>query len=450
MDEILNVFRDIDNAYEFVGRLVIDQSIEMTANNYRFAYDNAYLRSRDACEISYSLPLTDRVFSERETAAFFSNLIPEGPRGEAIAHARHYHPSDYVRILRELKDETIGAVMLGTSARELEASASYEPLAFEKLVEFAHKPQQVALSMNLDARLSIAGAQEKIGLLHIGDDLKEGWFIPRGSAPSNVIVKACTGSFSAQTINEHWCMQTLRTVFGEDAAKTELLDIPDADPLLVVRRFDRHDGIGRIINGLQAPQRLHQEDMCQALGMLPWAKYEPTEGRYVERCAAVVDDVCNKPFEDKLLLMQSLIADYALGNADNHLKNRSILWDASWSERAIAPIYDVTCTVAYKSLSRTMGMSVASSREWKDATFADFVSTAGKIGIPRAFAETHLAEIAEEIDGVKDVVSFELKKAGYSTLSEIATKLSHLKTASKEERPASARKGAPHRSDDER
>ena len=450
MDEVLNVFRDIDNTYEPVGQLVIDPSIELTANNYRFVYDSAYLKSRDACEISHSLPLTDRMFSERETAAFFSNLIPEGPRGEAIAHARHYHPSDYVRILRELKDETIGAVMLGTSARDLEASASYEPLPFEKLVEFAHKPQQVALSMNLDARLSIAGAQEKIGLLHIGDDLKEGWFIPRGSAPSNVIVKACTGSFPAQTINEHWCMRTLRTVFDNDAAETALLDIPDADPLLIVKRFDRHDGKGRVIDGLQAPQRLHQEDMCQARGMLPWAKYEPTDGRYVERCAAIIDDVCTKPFEDKLLLLQSLIADYVLGNADNHLKNRSILWNASWSARSLAPIFDVTCTVAYKSLSRTMGMSVASSREWKDATFADFVNTAEKIGIPRVFAETHLAEIAEEIDGAKDAASYELEKSGYNTLSEITSRLSRLKATSKEERPASARKGAPHRSDDER
>ena len=95
-------------------------------------------------------------------------------------------------------------------------------------------------------------------------------------------------------------------------------------------------------------------------------------------------------------------------------------------------------------------MSVASSREWKDATFADFVNTAEKIGIPRVFAETHLAEIAEEIDGAKDAASYELEKSGYNTLSEITSRLSRLKATSKEERPASARKGAPHRSDDER
>ncbi len=423
MEESINVFRDIDNGYELVGKLVVDPTIEMTANQFRFVYDAAYLRSRDAGEISNSLPLQDEMFSERQTAAFFWNLVPEGARVEAIAHARHLHPSDFVRILLSLKDEGAGAVMLGTSTKELNGNASYEPLPFDRLVEFAHRPASTAMRLNLEARLSLAGAQEKIGLFHVGDDLEQGWFIPRGSAPSNVIVKACSGEYPAQTVNEHWCMATLGVVFGEDAARTQLLRMPDAEPLLVVERFDRVEGEGRQIKGMRAPKRLHQEDMCQAMGKLPWSKYEPTDGRYIERCAAVVERLSKDRFSDKLLLLQSVVADYALGNADNHLKNRSIIWSDDWSSRSLAPLYDVTCTVAYDELTRVMGMSVSERRSWEDATEEDVVSMAMRLGYDRDFAKEHIAVIMEEVDSAKDHVAFELAKQGFAQAESFAVRL---------------------------
>ena len=56
--------------------------------------------------------------------------------------------------------------------------------------------------MGMASRLSFAGAQSKVGLYHVGDDPLEGWYVPRGAAPTTHIVKAPTRVFPNQTVNE--------------------------------------------------------------------------------------------------------------------------------------------------------------------------------------------------------------------------------------------------------
>lgn len=92
--------------------------------------------------------------------------------------------------------------------------------------------------MGMRTRLSLAGAESKLGLYHAGSDLQSGWFLPLGTAPSTHIVKASDGAFKNQTINEALCMLAAKHC-GFDVADCQLLPAGGAEPLLIVTRFDR-------------------------------------------------------------------------------------------------------------------------------------------------------------------------------------------------------------------
>ncbi|MFR7670440.1 MAG: HipA domain-containing protein [Collinsella sp.] len=51
--------------------------------------------------------------------------------------------------------------------------------------------------------------------------------------------------------------------------------------------------------------------------------------------------------EDRFLVGYNQLFDYAVGNCDNHLKNWSLVWDESWKQVRLAPLYDVLCTTVY-------------------------------------------------------------------------------------------------------
>ena len=54
-----------------------------------------------------------------------------------------------------------------------------------------------------------------------------------------------------------------------------------AHPLLVVERFDRKATESRTAEGLRVIERVHQEDVCQALGYRSDEKYESLSSAYV-------------------------------------------------------------------------------------------------------------------------------------------------------------------------
>ena len=62
------------------------------------------------------------------------------------------------------------------------------------------------------------------------------------------------------------------------------------------------------------------------------------------------------------IVEQLVIAD------NNHLKNWSLVWDESWKQVRLAPLYDVLCTTVYPSLVREMGVSFGGSRKIDDVT----------------------------------------------------------------------------------
>jgi len=111
-------------------------------------------------------------------------------------------------------------------------------------------------------RLSLAGAQEKLPLTYVDGK----YYLPKNGAPSTHIVKPTgNGNLSSLAANEYICTK-LAEYCGLPTSKTELKRIGDAE-FLLINRYDRICDENRF-------SKIHQEDMCQALGILSDRKYQ--------------------------------------------------------------------------------------------------------------------------------------------------------------------------------
>ena len=138
-----------------------------------------------------------------------------------------------------------------------------------------------------DLRLSLAGAQEKISLAYYD----ESWHIPKNGAPSTHILKPTReGELNSIAYNEFFCMN-LADLMGLPVPKTSILDLCESQ-IFVCERYDRKfDAENKII------LRIHQEDFCQALGIMNDIKYQADGGPSYKNC---LDLITNK-FSDKIV-----------------------------------------------------------------------------------------------------------------------------------------------------
>ena len=382
-DTELVVYREYFGRFEEVGR------VAPAREGIGFAYSESYLQSRTARSISQALPLQPGAFSARETESFFNGILPEGSMRRSLSRAFHADVDDVGAFMARLNDESAGALVFGEGEESLSEGWGYAPLGEDDLARFAEHPAEFAPRAASRSRLSLAGAQMKVGLFF---DASGSWFYPQGAAPSSHIVKACDGSFPDQTINEAICMRTAAAL-GFDVASCRLIPVAGRDPLLAVERFDRIDVGDAFLH------RLHQEDFLQALPDY-FDKYEPTDGNYANHCAWVVNEGSCNPFGERRLLFSRLLLDWALGNADNHLKNHSMLWSEDWSSREMSPLYDLTCTTIYPELDREMGVSFGRSRRIDDVRMEDVMATARSCGVSAQFARDELEELLEVFPSV--------------------------------------------------
>lgn len=108
---------------------------------------------------------------------------------------------------------------------------------------------------------------------------------------------------------------------------------------------ERHDRIHkRGPDGVPVLERLHQEDFCQALGLVPEHKYQREGGPSLKRCSGLLREVSGAPVIDLTRLLEAVICNYLVGNNDTHGKNFSLLYRSVGTadpEIRLAPLYDV-------------------------------------------------------------------------------------------------------------
>ena len=310
----------------------------------------------------------------------------------------------------------------------------YEEIGDEQLGRLAYAPAEVAFGLALESRISLAGAQAKVGLYHTGDDPCGGWYLPHGAAPSTHILKAGSKAFPGETVCEAMCVRAA-SLMDLSAEECFLIRVEDAEPIIAVKRFDRITfDAGRSVDGLPVPYRLHQEDICQAKGISRGLKYEPTGVNYLGLIVDTVRRASTNQMEDRFLIGYNQLFDYAVGNCDNHLKNWSLVWDESWKQVRLAPLYDVLCTTLYPSLVREMGVSFGGSRKIDDVTRGSVISHMIEAGLPGGIVIGMINDTCNEVpDALRDA-AHSLKEEGFpeaeamfeKIIPEVQTRLSRI------------------------
>lgn len=310
-------------------------------------YDSAWTQSEQGRALSLSLPFTPGNAPHRgnKVRAYFENLLPDSKDiRERIAHRYQTGSTDAFHLLAEIGRDCVGALEILPDGQ---VSAGLCPLQTEPLSEGqvaevlrgTTTPNTLGLAAS-DAgfRISIAGAQEKTALLH-----RDGrWYLPRGSTPTTHILKLPLGLIGGMKIdmrdsveNEWLCSLILRE-FGLPVAACEPMRFGDIKAL-VVERFDRAwwdspAGDHRLV-------RLPQEDLCQATGTPPDAKYEADGGPGMERILGVLEGSMTREY-DRRTFFQAQVLFWMLCATDGHAKNFSLFLRPG-GRYHLTPLYDV-------------------------------------------------------------------------------------------------------------
>lgn len=244
---------------ELVGHLIQDDHGQMV-----FDYTESWLENPKAVPLSHSLPLRAKRFKRNECRGFFAGILPEEGKREVIARNLGISARNDFAMLEQIGGECAGAVTFMPGGEPLPAPEyQYRGINDQELARILRElPRRPLMAGAEGVRLSLAGAQDKI-VVHVADGKIS---LPLRGAPSTHILKPAIERFEGLVFNEAYCMQ-LAAASGLPTARVSLHQAEDIDYLLV-ERYDRtHNETGIV-------HRLHQEDFCQALGIVAESKYQ--------------------------------------------------------------------------------------------------------------------------------------------------------------------------------
>jgi serine/threonine-protein kinase HipA len=365
---------------QFVGELAQDGA------RLSFRYDPGYLSSEKALPLSRLLPLREEPFDDAATRAFYANLLPEGDIRRQVARQLGVSAENVFSMLERIGGDCAGAISVVGPGAFSGVSTGYRRISREELSrELAALPAHPLLAGEERVRLSLAGAQNKLPIfLESGE-----FFIPEGSAASSHILKIPIERLENTVVNEAFCMNLAGRV-GLPVPHAEVVEIL-GQQVYLVERYDRVRGASG------AMERLHQEDFCQALGVLPEMKYEQEGGPGFKACFDLVGEWSAEPILDSLNLLRWALFNFLIGNADSHAKNLSFLYQAG-SVR-LAPFYDLLSTAVYERLNNNFAMRLGGRKDPRYLMSGDFSKFAIEAGVSLRIVKVQLLELCDRLEG---------------------------------------------------
>jgi serine/threonine-protein kinase HipA len=338
--------------------------------------------------LSCSLP-TPGPTEPAKTRAFLEGLLPEGRALRTMASKQDVlllndAPAtleDLTSLLGGYGWECAGAIMAIPHGTSPPTDSRYQPLDDQAVAEriMALPWHPLGNDPELDIRMSLGGAQPKLLLSRFDGR----WHDPIAGAPSTHILKpTVTWPFSAQ--NESLVMNLARSLkltpvssWVEHVAETACL---------VTERYDRVIVDGKIV-------RLHQEDMCQALGIRPIDKYNV--GNLNQRMVRLLREFTEAPSDQIMELFRQIAFRALVGDEDGHGKNVSLMLDTGSVE--LAPLYDSLCTLAYPELNGKMVAPIGEQHYLAKVDRDALLDEATRMGLIGAEAGEALDELVSQL-----------------------------------------------------
>ncbi|MCL6424362.1 HipA domain-containing protein [Brachybacterium sp. JHP9] len=371
--------------------------------------------SPDAPRISASLPNDGMRPSPETVRHFFEGLLPDRAEvrsgwADVLSEGlgAPVDPADPFALLRYLGSDVAGALQILPSG---ETPGRVDPLVRVDDREIASRlrSRSVSSASTAGARASdrsnvgwfaLAGGQSKLALTSF--DGGSSWYESTDCAPSTHILKPSAAGHPGQALIEHLSLEGAARL-GLDVARSEYR-IFYGTPALISERHDRAVADDEIM-------RLHQEDLCQALGAAPARKYESDGGpRAHEFARLILDDAGH---HDAMQFVRSLAYSAVIGSADGHAKNYALRHGEDGSV-TLAPLYDVCSFHPWASSRRPTGtelpglhlaFAVGSTSRIESITAGDWELLARRSGLEEGEVVAAAAEvIAAAPDAIADAV----------------------------------------------
>jgi len=321
-----------------VGRVHND-----TRGRLTFIYDDQWRNDIEAYPLSLSMPIAAKEHGRAAVEAFLWGLLPDNEQVLARWAAKFQVSARNVfALISHVGEDCAGAVQFVTPER-LEAIRSGKEDKVEWLDEAelakrlrALREDHAAWRLPRDTgQFSLAGAQPKTALLLQNDR----WGIPSGRIPTTHVLKPPTGHFDGHAENEHICLMLARNL-GLPAAQSRVSRFKD-EVAIVVERYDRQQKGNDII-------RVHQEDTCQALGIMPTKKYQNEGGPSPANIIELLRTYSTDRDADLDTFVAALGFNWLIAGTDAHAKNYSLL--LSGPDIRLAPLYDIASILPYEEV----------------------------------------------------------------------------------------------------
>jgi serine/threonine-protein kinase HipA len=379
------------------------------------SYLPEWRQSVDAVPLSLSLPLTSNSHRHKTIVNYLWGLLFERkPVLEALAIANDISIEDVFGLAALRGEDLPGAVSIAPPDKmdNLRKREGVKQIGEAQLSKFLKELRggRTALGITDGAsHFSLAGVQPKKALCLINGK----WYEPRGSTPSTHIIKPAMPDFEDVVEVEHFCLR-LADKLGLTVAKSSVLYLDD-QAYFVAERFDRVRLKKTVRVPLTEPDgiiaRIHQEDMCQALGLHPEKKYQSMNGPSMRNIMQLLKG-SERAAVDRERFMRACAFNFVLGCPDAHAKNYSILHNPGGTFR-LAPLYDVISVLPYDTDKyKHLAMYVDGEREWKNIKPKDWEREAQACGFNPKTALRLVSEIFREAPKAAKVVLAECTTAG--------------------------------------
>jgi serine/threonine-protein kinase HipA len=309
-----------------------------------FFYDEAWRNSDNAYPLSLSMPLGLSEHPHGKIDAFLWGLLPDNEGTlNRLGGDHHVSPRNAFALIAATGEDRAGAVQF---VRPERIDAVSKPAAMVQWLTAKEIAERLRILRGNHAagrlprdegQFSLAGAQPKTAFLF--EDGK--WGVPAGRTPTTRILKPRTGEFDGHAENEHYGLELERSL-GLTVPNSEILGFED-EIAIVVDRYDRIQ-----LEGVW--HRVHQEDLCQALGFPPTRKYQNEGGPSPADIVNLLRTYSRTPASDVEAFLDALAFNWLVAGADGHSKNYSVLIGAGGNVR-LAPLYDLGSILPYTDVN---------------------------------------------------------------------------------------------------
>ncbi|ALG68411.1 HipA domain-containing protein [Beggiatoa leptomitoformis] len=361
---------------------------EPSTDNFTVRYTDEW--NKQGFPLSPTIPLK-KTSSGNPVKTFIENLLPEGNARVELSRFSGVSQQSFFTLLKTIGKESTGAFKFVTDDCQTEETRFIEipPDILQNRIKA--RESQSLMIWDGKPRLSISGIQQKLPVVKLNDKFGFG----EGSLASTHILKFAKPHTNL-ILNEYISMK-LAASCGLKVATVDILDF-GGEAVLSVQRFDR------VIKD-KAVARLHIIDACQALGVFSSHKYEWPLGH--ERDVAdirdgvsfkklfAISESCKIPFRAKQHIIQWLIFNLLIKNADAHGKNISFFINQSGIE--ITPFYDLINIGLHKEYDQNLAMAIGDTYIHEKLNILDFKDLCDDCDIHLSIMKNILYQLTEGI-----------------------------------------------------